>query len=220
MNQDKSNKRMLVAGDDPCLVARRQQDRLCEHRCHLGRDQRRRHGQSPHDLHPPGGASPSWSPDGSKIAFGCMSNRICLVNPDGTGEDDITEGSPDLATHPSWSPDGTRIAFTGGLAFEGYSTLWVMNSDGTNPHRIVGLGTFAFGSGWPSWSPDGTQCAFSRRPCYMRQGSTPPTLTARTSSPSPSRLPALGLGSGLGPGTPTGDLRARLPRLENLLRCE
>lgn len=57
---------------------------------------------------------PTWSPDGSRIAF--MSNRdglydIYLMNADGTGPMDLTQTDlcPEVA--PSWSPDGSKIAF-------------------------------------------------------------------------------------------------------------
>src|SRR5262249_1082269 len=58
---------------------------------------------------------PSWSPDGSSLAFaetascvhGCSS--IYTVNADGTGLRRITR--PGNQWSPAWSPDGSRIAF-------------------------------------------------------------------------------------------------------------
>ena len=58
-------------------------------------------------------AAPSWSPDGTKIAF--HSDRsgerhIHVMNPDGTGVTQLTFGtSSDFG--PAWSPEGSKIAF-------------------------------------------------------------------------------------------------------------
>src|SRR5687768_10024527 len=59
---------------------------------------------------------PTWSPDGSKIAF--MSDRdggaweIYVMNADGSGQTRLTNNLF-MDTRPSWSPDGTRIAWSG-----------------------------------------------------------------------------------------------------------
>jgi len=76
---------------------------------------------------------PAWSPDGTKIAF-TRDGVIHLINPDGSGDIELAEGSA-----PSWSPDGLRLVFDRAAVF-------VMNADGTDVHRI-GDGLF------PSWGP-------------------------------------------------------------------
>ena len=54
-----------------------------------------------------GHATPSWSPDGRRIAFQTRSGPgLAVVNADGSGQQNLTTGS-----YPAWSPDGRRIAF-------------------------------------------------------------------------------------------------------------
>ena len=57
---------------------------------------------------------PSWSPDGSRIAFVSYrdGNRpeIYVMNRDGSGQIRLTD-NPAIDHSPSWSPDGSRIAF-------------------------------------------------------------------------------------------------------------
>ncbi len=54
-------------------------------------------------------SSPSWSPDGSKIAFSAGS-QIWVVNSDGSGQTTLNDPTH-TDTNPAWSPDGTLIAF-------------------------------------------------------------------------------------------------------------
>jgi len=57
---------------------------------------------------------PSWSPDGTKIAF--TSDRddnveIYVMNADGSGQTRLTDNTA-FDIEPSWSPDGEKIAFS------------------------------------------------------------------------------------------------------------
>jgi Tol biopolymer transport system component len=59
--------------------------------------------------------NPSWSPDGTKVAFvrtpAYYGNAdIYLMNADGSGQSQITTSAAD-DTAPSWSPDSSQIAF-------------------------------------------------------------------------------------------------------------
>jgi Tol biopolymer transport system component len=129
-------------------------------------------------------AHPSWSPDGTKIAF-CAINqhfkgKIFTVTTDGlaTLKKLSPKGSDECL--PDWSPDGTTIVFDSFPA-SGPLEIWTMDADGSNPLKI-GLGVT------PSWSADGTKIAFTK-PAGKRydvfvmdatgSGVTPITSTAR-----------------------------------------
>jgi len=82
-----------------------------------------RDGSDPINLsnHPSFDGYPSWSPDGSKIAF--ASNRDCqddskgnfhifVMNADGTESTKVLENEPHVEdARPMWSPDGTKLLF-------------------------------------------------------------------------------------------------------------
>jgi len=103
--------------------------------------------------------APAWSPDGTKVAYSHGVKGICVANPDGSGEVQLTNGLT-YASWPTWSPDGTKIAFqaygTGGCEIR------VMNADGSG-QMLVTTGLY-YVSGAPEWSPDGTKIAFQHQP--------------------------------------------------------
>ncbi len=104
------------------------------------------------DLEPP-----SWSPDGTKIAFGRDHNDntdVYVIGADGTGLVRLTS-DPATDSHPSWSPDGSRIAFASDR--DGDREIYVMNVDGSDVTRLTDNEA---DDGQPAWSPDGTKIAF------------------------------------------------------------
>jgi uncharacterized repeat protein (TIGR01451 family) len=100
---------------------------------------------------------PSWSPDGSKIAFTSDrdgNSEIYVMNANGSAQTRLTnESSRD--EDPSWSPDGTKIAFTSDR--DGNSEVYVMNASGSARTRLT---DDTSSDEDPSWSPDGTKIAF------------------------------------------------------------
>ena len=105
--------------------------------------------------------TPSWSPDGTRIAFSSDrdgNKEVYVMNANGTGVTRLTEnGATDFS--PSWSPDGERIAFYS--ARHGNDDIFTMNPDGSEQLRITSSPEQDCIGNAP-WSPDGSRIAFFR----------------------------------------------------------
>ena len=102
---------------------------------------------------------PSWSPDGTRIAFYRFSPTFQIWVLDlATGVDtDIDQtGGIFGDTDPDWSPDSTKITFTRCCTIG--NEVAVMDADGAN--QTVLTNDRGNGDGESKWSPDGTQIAF------------------------------------------------------------
>ena len=101
------------------------------------------------------GSDPTWSPDGTKLAFEPFGGGIATMNSDGTGQTVLTTTTDHRG--PVWSPDGVEIAF---YTFQPFR-VWKMNADGSNVTQLTDANHV---SGYPSWSPDSTKLVFDSRP--------------------------------------------------------
>jgi Tol biopolymer transport system component len=136
-------------------------------------------------LHTYADQSPTWSPDGSSLAFIGYhgSYEIHTIHADGTGMSRLTAGldavyrfgrspyGPPDGSRLAWSPDGSRfvVAYVGmnsaGLTNGGIA---LVNADGTGAHWIynsVFVNAFRTCS-WviassPAWSPDAARIVFA-----------------------------------------------------------
>ena len=88
-------------------------------------------------------------------------NQIFTMNADGTGVRQLTHMAPGhQAVYPAWSPDGSQIVFERVNARWEHNHIWIMEADGTDPHRLFSDPWFTDRT--PSFSPDGSRVVFSR----------------------------------------------------------
>ena len=110
--------------------------------------------------------SPSWSPDGKRIAFvGCTacstagSRGVYVVNLDGTGRRLVARDGDS----PNWSPNGRTIAYRGTC---GIKLATPTGKDVTPPAVADACGVRP--RGYPAWSLDGKRIAIgTQRGVYL-----------------------------------------------------
>ncbi|MDQ6840525.1 MAG: hypothetical protein M3137_19865, partial [Actinomycetota bacterium] len=102
------------------------------------------------------------SPEGTRLAYTTGQNRatpsygtVYTASSDGSDQRAVWHFVGDPTGRLAWNPAGTKIAFS--LAVydpasgqDGNPGLWVVNADGSDPHRVV-----ADAIGNVAWSPDG-----------------------------------------------------------------
>jgi WD40 repeat protein len=103
-------------------------------------------------------SEPSWSPDGTRIAFTRIypdqdgREEVWVMNADGSDPHWI--GVEGFAA--KWSPDGSRFIYTSNRS--GNYEIYVCDSDGTDEQQLVSTSA---DEAFPTWSLDGSQIAYS-----------------------------------------------------------
>ena len=103
--------------------------------------------------------SPSWSPDGKRLAYVSFESRLpqVFVQELGTGKREVVSSRVGINGAPAWSPDGTRLALTLSTS-EGNPDLYVLE---LKTGKLTRLTSSPAIDTEPYWFPDGQHIAFT-----------------------------------------------------------
>ena len=103
-------------------------------------------------------SGPSWSPDGSRLAFAAhddQGQRLLVMRADGDALHAVTTPNLYWVEGAAWSPDGRRMAFVRSVYLadgDVETTVWTMDADGRDARPLVTLPHVSL----VDWHPDGT----------------------------------------------------------------
>jgi len=103
--------------------------------------------------------SPSWSPDGRRLAYVSFENKLpqVFVQELASGKREAVSSRSGVNGAPAWSPDGTRLALTLSSS-EGNLDLFVLELRSRQLTRLTSSPAI---DTEPAWYPDGKRLAFT-----------------------------------------------------------
>ncbi|NQW68952.1 MAG: Tol-Pal system protein TolB [Betaproteobacteria bacterium] len=102
--------------------------------------------------------SPSWSPDGKKVAYVSFEDRkpVIYIHELATGRRIALSNQKGNNSAPAWSPDGKKLAIS--LSKDGNTQIYSINADGSGLQRLTRGNTI---DTEPQYSPDGRSIYFT-----------------------------------------------------------
>jgi Tol biopolymer transport system component/DNA-binding winged helix-turn-helix (wHTH) protein len=105
------------------------------------------------------GRDPTWSPDGTRIAYAEHNGRLMVAGGHGGDPPRQIRVPAGLSGRPRWSPDGRRLRFRIGDPKSKAWSIWETKADGSDAHQIES-GLDPSGLGPAGWAADSTYSLF------------------------------------------------------------
>lgn len=127
--------------------------------------------------------SPSWSPDGTRMAYVSFQNKkpiLFVQNLSASKQPAPVANYRGSNSAPGWAPDGKQLAAV--LTKDGTSQIYLMNADGGNLRQLTRSSTGAIDTE-PFFTPDGQSIYFT-----SDRGGTPQIYRMAASGGEPTRI--------------------------------
>jgi TolB protein len=102
--------------------------------------------------------SPTWSPDGRRLAYVSFESRkpVVWIHDITTGQRRAVANFRGSNSAPAWSPDGSRLAVA--LTQDGPTQIYILSAEGGSPRRLTTSGAIDTN---PTFTPDGQSILFT-----------------------------------------------------------